>query len=130
MNEDNLIDGVVRGFSKPIILWLVQIRPMYGYDLIKEFSRLTGKKLGPAAVYPFLHSLEKKGYLVGKWVKKGKRQIKSYTITRKGKRLLRSVTTLFGKPIREMIMDFLRKDYQNPLNYSSETENLYFEMGI
>lgn len=115
MSEDNLIEGVVRGFSKPLILWLVCVKPMYGYDLIKEFSRLTGKKLRPAAVYPFLHTLEERGYLVGKWVKKGKRQIKSYTITREGEKLLRRITTLFGKPIREMMMDLLRRESQNAL---------------
>ncbi|MDQ1280251.1 MAG: PadR family transcriptional regulator, regulatory protein PadR [Thermoproteota archaeon] len=126
MSEDILIDGVIRGFSKPLILWLVCVRPMYGYDLIKEFRRLTGKRLMPAVVYPFLHSLEERGYLVGKWVKKGKRQIKSYTITRDGKKLLRRITTLLGKPIREMMMELLTRENQSTLEYTNEFQEAYF----
>lgn len=112
MSEENLIEGVIRGFSKPLILWLLCVRPMYGYDLIKEFRKLTGTRLRPAAVYPFLHTLERRGYLVGTWVKKGKRRIKSYTVTKDGEKLLRRITTLFSKPVREMIVDLLGKENQ------------------
>lgn len=113
MNEENLVEGFIRGLSKPLILWLLYIRPMHGYDLMKEFRKLTGRKLKPAAVYPFLHSLERRGYLIGTWVTKGKRRIKSYTVTKKGEKLLGTVRIFFRLPFRKMIVDLLIKEGQS-----------------
>jgi len=110
MSEENLVEGVIRGLSKPLILWLLCVRPMHGYDLIKEFRNLTGRKLRPAAVYPFLHTLERRGYVVGTWVTKGKRRIKNYTITKDGEKLLRTIMGIFSTPVREMIVDLLKKE--------------------
>jgi len=105
MSEESLLEDFIRGFSKPLILWLLCLKPMYGYDLMKEFKNLTGRTLKPAAVYPFLHTLERGGYLAGTWMGKGKRRIKNYTITTKGKKLFSTVSSAFRTPVREMILD-------------------------
>jgi len=91
MNEEKLVESFIRGFSKPLILWLICLKPMHGYNLIKEFKHITGKRLKPAVIYPFLHALEEKGYVVGTWMSRGKRKIKRYSVTQKGKTLLASI---------------------------------------
>ena len=55
----NVIDAFIRGLEKPIILWLLSLKPRYGSELIKEFESLTGRKLKPGIVYPFLQWLER-----------------------------------------------------------------------
>jgi DNA-binding PadR family transcriptional regulator len=45
MNEEPLAEEFIRGFSKPLILWLLCVRPRYGYDLMKEFKELDWKKV-------------------------------------------------------------------------------------
>ena len=107
MNEENIVEAFIRGFSKPLILWLICLKPMHGYNLIKEFKNVTGKRLKPAVIYPFLHTLEEKGFIVGTWMTRGKRRIKSYSVTKKGKKLLVSVKNRFKLPIREIILDLL-----------------------
>jgi PadR family transcriptional regulator PadR len=80
---------------------------MHGYNLIKEFKQITGRRLKPAVIYPFLHTLEEKGYIVGTWMVRGKRKIKSYEVTQKGRVLLRSVKSHFKLPIKRIILDLL-----------------------
>ncbi len=111
MDEESLIEAVVRGFSKPIILWLIFLKPMHGYDLMLEFKHVTGKGLKPGMVYPFLNSLEKKGYVAGTWIKNGKskRETKSYRLTAKGKRLLTSFNKHFSTPLKDILLELTGK---------------------
>lgn len=102
-----VIQAFVRGLDKPIILWLLSRRPRHGYELIKELRRLTGRKLKPGIVYPFLHRLEEEGFAVGEWIIKGGRNVKYYSLTKKGENLLRRVRDLFEKRVKEVIMDLL-----------------------
>ena len=84
-------------------------RPRHGYELILEFKRLTGRKLKPSIVYPFLHKLERNGFASGKWVEKGRRRIRYYSLTTKGEDLLRRIRKLFNKPLREVLLDMVSK---------------------
>ncbi len=104
MRKEKIVKSFMRAFNKPILLWLLCHKPMHGYNLMKEFKRLTGRKLTSMAVYPFLHALEEKGYIVGTWLRTGKRRIiKSYKVTPKGKKLLASVKARL-KPLKEIIL--------------------------
>lgn len=107
MNEENFVEAFIRGFSKPLILWLICLKPMHGYNLIKEFKNITGRKLKPAVIYPFLHTLEKKGFIVGTWMTRGKRRIKNYSITQKGRGLLISLKDRLKVPIKKIIFELL-----------------------
>lgn len=102
-----VIQAFLQGLDKPIMLWLLSLKPIHGYGLIKELRRLTGRRLKPSVVYPFLHWLEKEGFALGEWVEKGKRKVKYYSLTEKGERLLSRVRELFKRPIKEIIMDLL-----------------------
>jgi len=99
----NIINAFIRGFEKPIILWLLSRKPRHGYEIIKEFGSITGRKLKPSIVYPFLHWLEKEGYAISKYIEKGKRKVKCYSLTEKGEKLLKNVRTFFSKSIKELI---------------------------
>jgi len=63
--------------------------------------------LKPGIVYPFLHHLEKGGFTVSKWIEKGKRKIKYYSLTKRGENLLGRVRNFFNMPIKELITDML-----------------------
>jgi len=109
MSEESLIDAFIRGFSKPLILWLIFLKPMYGYNLMREFKNITGKGLKPGVVYPFLHSLEAGGYIVGTWIETGRRRVKLYRLTAKGEMLLASVKKRLTIPLRDIIFDLTRR---------------------
>lgn len=103
----NIINAFLTGLKRPLVLWLLSRGPMHGYEIIKEFKRLTGQKLKPSSVYPLLHWLEDEGFLVSEWIKKGRRNLRRYRLTEKGENLLLKVRNFFNKPIRNVIADLL-----------------------
>jgi len=100
-------DALLRSLEKPVILWLLSRKPRHGYELIVEFKRLTGRKLKPSIVYPFLHRLEMEGFAQSQLLVKGKRKIRHYTLTKNGEELLRKVRETFTKPLREFLMELI-----------------------
>lgn len=105
--ERDLVRATIRGFSRSIILWLVSQKPMSGYGIIKEMKRLTGQSFHPGIVYPLLYELERRGFIVGEWAQKGRRRIKYYSITDKGKKLLNRLRQLFEMPVKEVLKDLI-----------------------
>jgi DNA-binding PadR family transcriptional regulator len=103
----DVVKAFMRGLDKPLMLWLLSEGPRYGYELIKEVKRLTGQKLKPGTVYPLLYWLEDEGFVMGEWVKRGRRELRFYRLTEKGEGLLLKVHELFSKPIRGVIADLL-----------------------
>lgn len=100
-------DTFLRGLEKPIILWLLSRKPRHGYELIVEFKRLTGRRLKPSIVYPFLHRLEREGFASSQWLVKGKRKIKHYTLTKNGEELFKKVRETFAKPLKEFLIEII-----------------------
>ncbi|MEM3873677.1 MAG: PadR family transcriptional regulator [Candidatus Bathyarchaeia archaeon] len=100
----------LRGLEKPIILWLLAHKPRHGYELILEFKRLTGRKLKPSIVYPFLHKLERGGFVSAVWVVRGKKKIRHYSLTKNGEDLLRKIKDVFSKPVKQVLMDLIEKN--------------------
>jgi len=105
--EEKLIRTTVKGLSRVIILWLVSQKPMSGYAILKEIHRLTDFKFTSGIIYPLLYELEEKKLIDGEWVQKGRRNIKYYSITEKGKSVLNSLRKLFDKPVRQVIESLL-----------------------
>lgn len=102
-------DAFLRGLERPVMLWLLSRKPRHGYELILEFKRLTGQKLKPAMVYPFLRKLEEGGFAVSEWVEKGKRKLRYYSLTKRGEGLLRKVRGTFNKPLKEVLMELINQ---------------------
>lgn len=75
-----------RGDMKYALLWLLQERPMHGYEMIKALEQRSGGFYtpSPGSIYPTLQMLEEGGYATGSEVE-GK---KVYTITDTGRALL------------------------------------------
>jgi len=105
--EEKLIRTTVKGLSRVIILWLVSQKPMSGYAILKEIHRLTDFKFTSGIIYPLLYELEEKKLIDGEWVQKGRRNIKYYSITEKGKSVLNSLRKLFDKPVRQVMESLL-----------------------
>jgi DNA-binding PadR family transcriptional regulator len=81
-------DGnLMKGSTAPIVLRLLQERPMYGYEIVKLVNERTGGRLEwrEGSLYPCLHRLEGRGYVRARWetAPSGKRR-KYYHITARG----------------------------------------------
>jgi PadR family transcriptional regulator, regulatory protein PadR len=105
--ERELMRSTVTGFSRAIMLWLLQEKPMSGYAIVKELELLMGQQLSSGIVYPLLYELEKEGYISGVWSQRGKRRIKHYSLTPKGEELLSRLRKLFEMPVREALKEFI-----------------------
>ena len=105
--EEKLLRTTVKGLSRVIILWLVSQKKMSGYTIIKEIHRLTDFKFTSGIIYPLLYELEEKELIKGEWVKKGRRNIKYYSITEKGESVLNRLRELFDKPVKQVIESLL-----------------------
>jgi PadR family transcriptional regulator PadR len=77
-----------------LILRLLELREMYGYELVSRIRSATGSAidLGEGCVYPLLHSLEDKGYLSCRELEKDGRKRLYYRVTARGKQRLREST--------------------------------------
>jgi DNA-binding PadR family transcriptional regulator len=74
-----------------LLLCLIGQQPMYGYQIIKELDNQSHGyfKYKEGTLYPALHRLEKKGFLVAKWqIASGGRQRRYYHLTEKGQNIL------------------------------------------
>jgi len=107
--ERDIVRGVVRGFSRAVILWLISQKPMSGYTIIKEIEKLTGQKFYAGIIYPLLYELEKRGAIAGERTQKGGRRIKYYSITEKGTQMLNQLRQRFEMPVKEVLKDFIRE---------------------
>jgi DNA-binding PadR family transcriptional regulator len=78
-----------KGYTRLALLILLSKKPYHGYEMMKEVEDRTEGFWKPTAggVYPILQSLEKSGYIVGKWNNE-KRKRKMYQITESGKFIL------------------------------------------
>ena len=74
--------------------------PIYGLGMIEELGR-HGYKLSAGTLYPLLHGLEEKGYLVSSTIRRGSAERRMYKATRLGRAALAAakvkVQELFGE---------------------------------
>lgn len=96
MNDRFLYTGLIRLH----ILHHAVEEPVYGLAMIEELGR-HGYRLSAGTLYPILHGLEKKGYLVSTERRIGRTVRRIYRATPAGRRALRSATLkvseLFGE---------------------------------
>lgn len=78
---------LLKGSSNSLLLGLLELQPMYGYQIVKELeARSQGYfKFKEGTLYPALHRLEKSGMVTGNWeTLPNGRQRRYYHITAKG----------------------------------------------
>ncbi len=79
---------LLKGSTIILILKLLEHKPMYGYEMIKEIENISGGMFAfkEGTLYPILHSLESNEMLESYWSdSQGSRQRKYYQITDKGR---------------------------------------------
>jgi len=82
---------LIKGVTEPILLYLINEIPMYGYQITKELKKRTAGyfKLKGGTIYPALQRLESKGLVTSRWQQITLHQRrKYYQITEKGQQFL------------------------------------------
>lgn len=82
---------LLKGSTTTLILSLLNSKPMYGYEIIKELeSKSNGIfSFKEGTIYPILHSLEEKELIISYWGEgTGKRKRKYYKINNQGKEFI------------------------------------------
>ena len=91
-NTSRVLDRELKkGSAELLILSLVETQPRHGYDignLIEQRSQGT-LRFNVASLYPLLYRLERRGWILGRWVEKaGQRRRRYYRLTAEGKKAL------------------------------------------
>ena len=90
--ESRMLDRELKkGSAELLILSLVEVRPRHGYEISKLIeARSDGVlRFNVASLYPLLYRLEKRGWILGRWVEKaGQRRRRYYKLTREGRKVL------------------------------------------
>ena len=90
--ESRILDRELKkGSAELLILSLVEVRPRHGYEISKLIeARSDGVlRFNVASLYPLLYRLEKRGWILGRWVEKaGQRRRRYYRLTREGRKVL------------------------------------------
>jgi DNA-binding PadR family transcriptional regulator len=75
-----------RGVFKGVVLYVLRSRPLSGYEILKELSRLSAGRYvpSPGTLYPLLSYLESEGLITAREVYVGRRRKKIYELTLRG----------------------------------------------
>jgi DNA-binding PadR family transcriptional regulator len=96
MEDKDLYSGLIRLH----ILHHASEEPIFGLGIIEELER-HGYRLSAGTLYPMLHGMQRKGYLVSREEQVNGRIRRVYTITRAGAAVLKDakhkVSELFGE---------------------------------
>src|ERR1035438_2640914 len=82
-----------KGSAELLILSLVETRARHGYEISKLIEERSegALKFNVASLYPLLYRLEKRGWILGRWVEKeGQRRRRYYRLTAPGHKVLAS----------------------------------------
>jgi PadR family transcriptional regulator, regulatory protein PadR len=88
-----------KGSTELLILSLIEHRPRHGYEISKLIEQRSGGLLtfNVASFYPLLYRLEKRGFILGRWVEKeGQRRRRYYQLTSEGKKVLKDQRTCWA----------------------------------
>jgi DNA-binding PadR family transcriptional regulator len=91
---------LLSGFIRLHILHHAVEGELYGQWMIEELAR-HGYRLSPGTLYPLLHALEKRGYLVSRLQREGRTARKYYRATSLGRKAIKlaiaKARELFGE---------------------------------
>jgi PadR family transcriptional regulator PadR len=82
-----------KGSAELLILSLVEARPRHGYEISKLIEQRSqgAVRFNVASLYPLLYRLEKRGWILGRWVEKaGQRRRRYYRLTPAGRHVLKA----------------------------------------
>jgi transcriptional regulator len=82
---------LLKGTLDLLILRTLELRPMHGSAIADRISQITqgAFQVKAGSLFPALHRLEQEGWIEGQWQESTEgRRVRSYTLTRDGKRQL------------------------------------------
>ena len=84
---------LLKGSTNLLVLSLLEEENMYGYQMIRKLSEKSKNvfELQEGTLYPILHSLQEKNYIISYWDTTGAKKRKYYTITEEGKNQLKEM---------------------------------------
>lgn len=84
--------SLISGSTSMLLLRLLEDKDMYGYEMIEELEKRSNNifRLKAGTLYPLLHALEEKDLLTSYEEPVGGKLRKYYSITKQGKRYLKS----------------------------------------
>lgn len=85
----------MKGFLSYLILWILSKKSMNGSGIAKELKKRRGTKPSPGTIYPALKELKEKGLITAD-------KDKTYSLTKKGKKELKSACDFFCKTFYDM----------------------------
>ena len=86
---------LLQGTLDVLILKIVALGPIHGYGIAQRINQISREVLQvqQGSLYPALHRLESRGWLVAEWRDSDKgREAKFYSLTRVGKKQLQTET--------------------------------------
>jgi PadR family transcriptional regulator PadR len=95
---------LLSGFIRLHILHHAAEGELYGQWMIEELAR-HGYRLSPGTLYPLLHGLEKKGYLVSRMQREGRTARKYYRATPLGNKAIKLATVKAKELFGEIVPD-------------------------
>lgn len=114
--KDRLTILLFRGHLRYFILKALSKKKMHGYAIIESCYAATNKEWKPSfgSLYPMLKKLEKNGLIKSSVEKHGKRVLKVYSITKKGKERLKLLEK--NRQILESLLKESEKTREKILN--------------
>ena len=99
---------LLKGSTTMLILNLLKQEDMYGYQMIKKLKETSENvfELKEGTLYPILHTLEEKGYITSYWDESASKKRKYYSITKKGKDVLKEKETewkIFSNSVNKVL---------------------------
>lgn len=80
-----------KGSAELMVLAVIEEQAHHGYDIARSIDQQSGGLLRfhVASLYPMLYRMERRGWIVGRWVEKsGQRRRRYYRITPAGRAVL------------------------------------------
>jgi len=96
---------LLRGTLDLLILRTLDLRPMHGSAVAERIAQVTRGtfQVKAGSLFPALHRLEQEGWIAGEWTESAEgRRIRSYTVTRSGKRQLTVEKKTWARIVRAM----------------------------
>ena len=76
----------IKNIVKLFTVLLLSEKEQYGYEIMKEVEKKTGKKVSPGQIYPFLKQLKKYDYVETKG--RAERDKQAYYLTPEGRKFV------------------------------------------
>jgi PadR family transcriptional regulator, regulatory protein PadR len=92
--DSNGLTELRRGVLGPCVLALLELRPRFGLELVRDLSAADGLLTSDGTVYPLLNRLRDAGLVTSEWRdNEGERARRYYSITPAGQQSLKEFRT-------------------------------------